>query len=333
MILKQQEPYVYAVTRIHANEKHLLSSQDLEQLIAAKDLTTAIRYLSDKGWGSSDLLQNNQNNSDALISYETKRTWELVDELVGDDASFEVFRIANDYHNLKAAIKLCWLDENKLKDNKCFLKYGTVPIEKIISATIENNFSLLPEQVAIAGSAAHEALINTKSGQTVDIIIDKATLFAIDAAGKKSESVLLQHYARMTVDMANIKSAVRCLSMGKGSVFTEQVIAKCGSLNIEKLLKGACADEESIWACLKNTEYEEAIEKLKQSVSAFECWCGNKIIKLIKPQLKNYFTIEPIAAYILARENEFKLVRLILSAKQNSISVNTLRERLCDTYV
>ena len=330
MRLKQQEPYVYAVARIHANEKYLLSAHDLEQLIVSNDLTAAIHYLSDKGWGLPDLMQNKPNE---LIAYETDRTWKLIDELMGDDTSFEVLRITNDYHNLKAAIKLHWLDENRLNASDCFLKYGTIPIERITSAVADNNFSRLPEQFAVTASKAFEVLTQTKSGQMVDVIIDNATLFAIDEAGKKSESTLLKQYAQMTIDMTNIKSAVRCLNMGKSLSFAEQAIARCGSLNIEKLLKAACTDEEAVYDCLKGTEYEAAIEKLQQSVSAFECWCGNKIIKLIKPQLRNYFTIEPIVAYILARENELKLARLIMSAKQNSISAQALRERLRDTYV
>ena len=330
MKLKPQEQYVYAVTRIHAQEKYLLSAQDVEQLTTAPSLDFAMRYLFEKGWGSPDVPQT---DPDALIAYETDRTWKLVGELVGGDVSFAVFEIVNDYHNLKAAVKLCWLNGSLSDESGCFRRYGSVPVERIMKAAAENNYALLPEPLAAAGREAYEALTQTQSGQMVDAVIDKAALLAIDAAGQKSESALLGRYARMTVDMANIKSAVRCLRMGKSSVFARQVIAPCGSLNIKRLVTAACTSEEAIRECLKGTEYEEALEALRVSVAAFECWCANKIIKLIKPQLKNYFTIEPIVAYILARENELVLARLILSAKQSNIGAEALRERLRDTYV
>ena len=330
MKIKPQEQYVYAVTRIHANEKYLLNAQDLEQMAAASDLAGAMRVLSEKGWGSPTL---SPNDTDALIGHETDRTWKLIGELMGGDASFDVVRISDDYHNLKAAIKLVWLSEGKADERGCFLKHGTVSAERILKAAEENDFGLLPDTLAAVGREAYEMLTQTKSGQMVDIVIDRAALVAIDAAGKKSESRLLGRYATMTVDMANIKSAVRCLSMKKSETFAAQVIAPCGSLDTQRLVKAATMGGEEIAQCLKGTEYEDAIDKLKQSVSAFESWCGDKIISLIKPQLKNYFTIEPIAAYILARDNEIKLARLILSAKQNSISAEALRERLRDTYV
>ena len=327
MRLKPQEQYVYAVTRIHANENHLLGAQDLEQLIATPNLAAAMRYLSDKGWGASDITA-----PDAIVAYESERTWALIDELVSGDAPFDVFRLTNDYHNLKAAIKLVWMHNER--DYELYrIKHGTVSPELIIKAAAEHDFSLLPEQLAEAGRKAYETLAHTQSGQMADIIIDAAALRAIDAAGKKSGSELLSSYATLTVDVSNIKSAVRCCRMDKGEDFAEQVIAQAGSLNKAKLVAAAISGMDAIYDCLKGSDYEGAADALRQSMAAFERWCDNKLIALIKPQRRNYFTIEPIAAYILGCENEVKMVRLILSAKQNGISDEILRERLRDTYV
>lgn len=56
---------------------------------------------------------------------------------------------------------------------------------------------------------------------------------------------------------------------------------------------------------------------MRESPSAFERYCDNQLIELIKPQKSNYFGLEPIAAYLLARENEIKTVRLILYGKRS----------------
>ena len=47
----------------------------------------------------------------------------------------------------------------------------------------------------------------------------------------------------------------------------------------------------------------------------------------------NPFGIAPLAAYILARENEIKMVRIILSGKLNGFPDEFIRERLRDMYV
>ena len=56
-------------------------------------------------------------------------------------------------------------------------------------------------------------------------------------------------------------------------------------------------------------------------------------MELIRPQKSNYFGIEPIAAYLLARENEIKTVRIILCGKRSGIDDGVIRERLRDMYV
>lgn len=53
----------------------------------------------------------------------------------------------------------------------------------------------------------------------------------------------------------------------------------------------------------------------------------------IKPQKWEPFSIGPLAAYIIARDNEIKAVRLILSAKLNALDSEAIKERLRDMYV
>ena len=57
------------------------------------------------------------------------------------------------------------------------------------------------------------------------------------------------------------------------------------------------------------------------------------MIETIKPQIHNPFGIGPIAAYILARDNEIKTVRIILAAKRNDLPEEMLRERVREMYV
>ncbi|MDL2219116.1 V-type ATPase subunit [Ruminococcaceae bacterium OttesenSCG-928-O06] len=325
-----EEQYVYAVTRVHINEQGLLSKQDLEQLISAPTLAEAFRLLTDKGWGSADIAAD---DPDALVAYETARTWGLIEELVGDSTPFNVFRVANDYHNLKAAIKLAYSADDENETGRYFLGFGTVPVETIVKAADEHDFSALPEDMAKAGQEAYEALAHTGVGQACDMVIDRAALVAVDKAGKETKSELLRRYAELTVDSANIKTAVRCCRMGKNRDFIDRAIAPAGTLNTEKLAAAAAEGMDAIYEYLRTTAYAGAVDELEVSLANFERWCDNQLIEMIRPQRNNYFSLEPLAAYILGRENEIKMVRLILSAKMNDLPAEALRERLRETYV
>ena len=45
------------------------------------------------------------------------------------------------------------------------------------------------------------------------------------------------------------------------------------------------------------------------------------------------FGIEPIIGYIYAKENEIKLIRIIMVGQMNNVPKEVIRERLRDSYV
>lgn len=53
----------------------------------------------------------------------------------------------------------------------------------------------------------------------------------------------------------------------------------------------------------------------------------------MQPQKYEVFSVGPLVAYVLARLNEIKTVRIILSGKQNGFSDDSIRERVRDMYV
>jgi V/A-type H+-transporting ATPase subunit C len=83
---------------------------------------------------------------------------------------------------------------------------------------------------------------------------------------------------------------------------------------------------EAIYDYLETTVYSDAIEAIKESPTAFDRWCDDRIIELIKPQKYNSFTISPLLAFVLAKEMEIKSVRIILSGKLNELADESVRE-------
>ena len=69
------------------------------------------------------------------------------------------------------------------------------------------------------------------------------------------------------------------------------------------------------------------------SQSEFERWCDNQVIEAMKPQKYNPFSVGPLVAYALARENEIKTVRIILSGKRTGMPEASIRERVREMYV
>ena len=321
--------YYYAVTRVHAREGNLLNRENLNQLLDAKSLSDAFSILERKGWGSSELLPL---DIDALIEHETEKTWLFISQLTGEIKPFNVFRHSRDGNNLKAAIKLEYANYSG-DTSKFFMPFGTLPIDEIISSAKARDFSSLPAPFNTAGSDAFQALSHTHNGQNSDIIIDRAVLEKIHAVGLESDSVFLKHYVDMLVDVANIKIAVRSQSTGKNRDFIQRAMAPCGTLDTEKLISATMDSIDEIYKLLKDTQYKEAIPSLESSMESFEVWCDNVIIREMRPQRFAISGIEPLAAYIVARENEIKMVKLILSIKENQMDTHLVKERMREMYV
>ncbi len=318
--------YTYAVARIRSKELTLLNAQAIDQLLAAKSYDECLRLLADRGWGDGEVAADDAR----LLAAEREKTWNLIGELVEDMSVFDVFLYANDYHNLKAAIKLVCTGES---DFGVFISHGTVDSGAILEAVRAKEFGALPEAMRAPAEEAYNALSQTRDGQLCDIIIDRAALEAIERAGQASDSELIRQYAELTVAAADIKTAVRCRRTGKSLEFIRRALAPCASLDVYQLAKAAAEGDEAISDYLALTDYAGAAPALEQSPSAFERWCDNVIIESIRPQQFQAFGIGPLAAYILGRENEIKTVRIILSGKRNDLPEASIRERVREMYV
>ena len=322
--------FIYAVTRVHNREQTLLAANDIERLIAARDVAACLSILQEKGWDAADPAAF---DADAFLNCETEKTWAFLEELAGSLALFFALYHANDYHNLKAAIKLCYTGGSPEQAARYFMRPAGVAEDLILNAAFSSRFEELPPAMAGAGSRAHEVLLRTADGQAFDMIIDAAALAAVEEAAAKSESELMRFYAGLKADEANIKAALRACRMGKDRAFLERAVAPAGSLEREALIDAAANSPEALYAFLEAGEYADAAEALRESLPAFERWCADRLMEKIAPQRNLYFTIEPLVAYLLWRENEIAMVRLILSAKRNGIREEAIRTRMRQVYV
>lgn len=321
------DKYIYAVARVRALEMALFSQTTIEQLISQKSYQDCIQFLIEKGWGDSDA---SAQDAETILNRELEKTWALMKEMVPDTEAFDVLLIEDSFHNLKAAIKT--VVDGEVQAN-VFYDNTAVSGEALIEIIKNKDFSSLPENMRACAAEAYECLVHTGDGQMCDVIIDRAALQAMMEATKKNGDVLLKEYAETVVAVADIKIAVRSVKTQKGMEFMKRAMAPCSSINTERLAKAALSGIQDVIHYLEETPYAGGAAALSDSSSAFERWCDNRIIETIRPQKYNSFTIGPLVAYILARQNEIKTVRIVLTGKLNHLSDEAIRERVREMYV
>ncbi|MDC7290743.1 V-type ATPase subunit [Blautia schinkii] len=318
--------YTYAVARIRSLEVSLFNQAVIEQLLACRDENQCLQFLAERGWGDADTPMN----ADAILTREREKTWALMESLVDDMSVFDVLTYANLFHNLKAAIKETATEE---KNPNIFFNDCAIDGKTMLEILANKDYGRLPENMRQVAQEAYETFLHTRDGQLCDIMIDRATLEAIYEAGKKAKDDIIRQYAESTVAVADIKIAVRSQKTAKSMEFMRKAMAECDTLNIELLIHAALSGMDAVMDYLAGTKYAAGAEALAESPSAFERWCDNQIIETIRPQLTNPFTIGPLVAYVLARENEIKTVRIILTGKRSNLPEEAIRERVREMYV
>ena len=320
-----EQDYTYGVARIRALESTLFSDETINQLMQCKSFEACMNFLRDKGGGNG----NPDQPLEEMLRAERKRTWSILYELIQDKEECRILTIQNEFHNLKAAIKQACTEQ---EIENIFYENTDLSPEFLISRIKQAEYYLLPEDMSGAAKEATEVLLHTGDGQLCDMIIDKAALAAIKKAGDEAENSLIRNYADMQVTIANIKITVRCAATGKDSQFLKKALVPCDGVSVTELILAVDGGLDSVCSYLEDCGFAEAVRALKKSKSVFECWCDNKIIEEIRSQKYNSFTLGPIIAYVLARENEIKTVKIILSGKLNGFDDEFIRERVRVMY-
>ena len=321
-----QQEYTYAVARIRCREPRLLTDSDLNGLLSAKDVDGVLRLLRDKGWGDS----SSDGGHEALLKAEEDKLWGFIGEIVPDRSTFDFLLVPNDYHNLKVAVKAITRD---LDTADLFADNGTVAADTIYNALRLRDYSSLPESLADTAREAMTVLLETSDGQLCDIIVDKACMEHVYKLGKENGDELIRLYCELFVACADIKLAVRSARTGMSRDFIVRSLAECDSLDVKRLADAASLGYDDVISYLGETRYKGAVEAIGRSMSAFEKWCDDQLTQAMQPQKWEPFSIGPVVAYIIARQNELKAVRMILAAKITGLPEDIIKERLRMMYV
>ena len=81
--------YAFAVARIRANERYMLSASDVEALIMAENVEKAVSFLYTKKWFDLPL----QSSIKDICENAQKKLWILLTESVPDKSELEIFTV------------------------------------------------------------------------------------------------------------------------------------------------------------------------------------------------------------------------------------------------
>lgn len=317
--------YIYAVACIRAKEKTLLTDADVQTMVGMKSEKEVLSYLTEKGWGDGSV----DTDMETVLSNEEEKQMKLLNTLGVDKKIIETLFIQELYHNLKAAIKeVC----TGIEDGQAFYEHELYGKNQLMSIIREKEFEKLPEDMQQVAEKALDLMLTTRDGQRLDVMIDRACLDAIEKEAATTKDKFLADYAETKVVIADIKIAVRAADTKRPLQMIEDALAPNRKFDVKKLAAAAAVGREAVYEFLERTDYRTAVDALKDSFSAFEKWCDDFIMSTLMNQKTNIQSSGPIVAFFLAKQNEIRTARIIMTAKANGFSDEVISERVRKMY-
>ncbi|MGI6256829.1 MAG: V-type ATPase subunit [Anaerovoracaceae bacterium] len=319
--------YLHAAARVTYLENRLTTREDLVKVIGAADMGEVSRILSGKALFKDHEIQKYEE----AFAADLAETYELVEDITGEMGITEVFRYPIDGHNMKVYVKARVAPGDF---SPLYKQGGVVPAVILRKEIDEKNFGIVPKALGEAALEAIDALAKTGDSQIVDIIIDKAVIYAIGEKAMEINSPILSRYVEAKIDLTNLKTALRLLRMKKDTYAAAAIFAAGGQLSVEGLRKAYGMGFDGIAELAKKMPQAdhivEVIGKIKEGGPIGLLEEGeDRYMGAIFEQTKIIpFGIEPVIAYLYKKEREIRALRLVIVSRMFDLPEEDTLERL-----
>lgn len=327
--------YLFSTARVRSVEKNMLSKERAEKMIDAKTIDDALRILYECEYGNGKD-QVAAKDFEELLTEEHKKTYNFIMSIAPELNNFKIFLYTYDYHNLKVIMKSEFLG---IDADELLVDTGTIDIKTLKYAVKERNFSVLTENMSKALKEIIDSFPKNKDPQVIDIVLDKYCYGDMLKSAEEVNCKFIVDYLRLLIDTINLKTYVRLRKMNKSWDFFSKVFIDGGKLTQRLFISSydepfdKFADELFVYGF--KDSFLEGTNVLNETgmFTALEKLFDNKLIEYIKAAKYISFGIEPLVGYLIAKENEIKIARIIMAGKLAEIPSELIRERLRETYV
>ncbi len=324
--------YLFLSTRVRALETMLLTKERMARMLEAKSAEDAAQVLTDCGY--PELTPLSLSTLYAALAAEQRRVYADFAPFVPTPALLDVFKVRYDYHNVKVLLKATATQNDP---QPLLMDLGRVPAAELSQKLNASDLRGLPPILQAAVTQARETLGTTRDPQLADFILDNAYYQDMFALAKRASSPFLEGYVRICIDATNLRTVVRTMRMGKNAEFLRDTLFPGGNMDPLRVLTAATAGG-SLAELFALSPLKAAAEAGVAALSggrltAFEKLCDDAVTAYLKGAKLVPFGEAPVISYLASKENELTAIRIILTGRMSQIPVETIEERLRDSYV
>jgi V/A-type H+-transporting ATPase subunit C len=318
--------YAFETAQVRVLELQMLSRATLADMANAAsfeqtaELLRPTEYALPVGAGIPELEQ--------LLSTRRSALRRQFEDWMHDKAILTLFRARDDFANLRLAIRRTLTKKPIGSD---YSKDGNFPPEQFAEVFENENYELLPDYMANATEQAIVAYYQDKDIRRIDYAIDAAEAQYNLHTAEKLGSVFLLGLFRIQTDVTNIRTMLR-LKLAESQ--QREVFLTGGYIETERLLRAGDIGAEAVASPFFVTPYFETVQAgavyaaSEKSFLKIEQQCEQYLDGYLQLTITITAGPQPIIAYLLTKEKEIRMVRLILTAKKNNLNPKLILDRI-----
>ena len=328
--------FTQVIPRLRVLETRLLDKAKIDRMIDSNSAEEAIKVLQETEYANVMSEVKRAEDYEIILSEELKRIYAEMYNMSPSKELIDIMGIKYDYHNIKVILKGMFLNKDL---SELLIPVGVIEPSKLKSSIENRNLSELKNEMAKAVEEAIKDFEDKKDPQRIDVILDKYMFEEMRTIAKNLKDAFVEKYVKALIDLTNIKTLLRVKKQNKGRDFLLSVAIEGGSIDKEALALLLTDSVDNIPSKLGYTNYVDVLKEGVEDYSAtgsaglLEKLVDNYIMDMMKGAKFIPFGVEPVLAYIYAKETEIKIIRIIMVGKLNNIAGEVIRERLRDIYV
>ena len=321
--------YTFESARVRALEMQMLSPAALLDMANAENFESATALLASTEYA---LPQTSTGNGFAvmenILADRRAQLRQLFSILCIDKPIVKLFKTRDDFSNMRLAVRRVLMEKPLGTD---YSTEGNVSGELFEEVFEEENYELFDDYMQQAVEQAVLAYYQKKDIRHIDYAIDRVQAEYNLRRARQLKSIFLLGLFRIQIDLTNIRTMLRLK-------FTESeqwnVFLDGGYVEQDRLKYGLDAGYEAIAVQFFATPYYHLVESginyltSNKSFLKLEQQCRDYLAGFLKSTIQITAGLQPIIAFLLNKENEIRTVRLILTAKKNSLDTKLILDRL-----
>ncbi len=335
MIKINEGDYAYASARIRAIETKLLDSSRFDRMIDAPNAEEAFKVLLEAEYGFSGG-SGNVYSFEALLAEEMKRCYSLLLDIAPQVEVIKAFQRKHDFFNLKVLLKAEFSGQ---ETPDILLDTGTIDTENIKRIIREREYGELSPIMHKAIMETHDTFSKTQDPQIVDLLLDKASYHQLASDLGETDNLFLHRLTEILIDITNIKMFIRARTINKAWDFLKKLLLEGGTIPERTYFENCDKSLDAFVEEIRFGSYGDVVRqgwelyKIKKNISGLEKLLDDFLMEYVRKARVVTMGVEPLVAWLYAKETEIRNVRIIMTGRINRLSADIIRERLRLGYV